>query len=274
MSFWITGAAMSNQVAAATPTPLAVYTYHDRAPYFSRVHQQKLQQISTLEQIAREQGMYQTLIGLINRQQQDYLLELKYIPRKRLNSLLESGDWQGAVIGANPQWFSDIGKRRYLWSRAIVHDRDVFVVRNNSTIKYQKPEDMMGRKLAMPRGFYYAGITELVRQGHITTVETSNALQDLRLLLSGRVEVAIMSPLTLAFFERHFFRPDSFRRLPLPQAEFARHLFFSPMSMAEYEQLQPVIDEVISGRDWHYYLLELGCQVPSSARKTPLTPSC
>ncbi|MAZ88085.1 MAG: hypothetical protein CL693_10600 [Cellvibrionaceae bacterium] len=205
----------------SNPTPFTVYTYHDKPPYFShyRYLRKSVKQATEIEQIDTAEGLYPAFIELLNQSQQHWSLSLKHLPRKRLQLRLDQNRLDGAVIGVNPLWFSDKSQIKYLWSAGFINDRDVIAVKGSSDIKYTTLEDLHGLKFAVPRGWYFAGISEKIDQDLIQSFETSSDIQNLKLIAQGRVDATVISLPTLLYFQSRMLSPGALSACVNPTAD-------------------------------------------------------
>jgi len=219
------------------------YTYHKKPPY-TFVGQTK--QSHTLEQ----KGLYQAYVDYLNTRQDGLQIKLKFIPRLRLESQLRSGELDGAIIGVNPLWFNDKGEVDYLWSAAFMQDQDVIVVRAGGAFPYAKPVDLVGRLLALPRGGYFWGVSELKAAGKIQVFETNTERQNLEMLALGRVHATIMSMLSARYFFNHDLKHSKFEILDTPHDTFARRVLFPQYLKARYQRLAAIIKESINDSLW------------------------
>ncbi|MGH1373445.1 MAG: hypothetical protein ACRBBW_15500 [Cellvibrionaceae bacterium] len=248
-------------IIAQPPKPLAVnvYTYHDTPPYFSEPLNYDAQPKADNLSFA-QQGFYPEFIRLLNNSQNRYRLTLKHQPRKRLQLQLQQNALNGPVIGVNPIWFQDKKRTQYLWSTAFMNDRDVFVLSSGSTLSHQNLEDFIGITFALPRGYYFKGITELARQGDISLIETSSDLQNLKLVQYGRAQVTIISKPTVTYFKRTLFQNYSFRELERPHDRFTRHWMFPLSQKTLFNELSAEIYKTSQSKHWQDYLSSLDAE--------------
>jgi len=219
------------------------YTYHKKPPY---TFVGQTQQSHTLEQ----KGLYQAYVDYLNVHLDGLQIKLKFIPRLRLESQLRSGELDGAIIGVNPLWFNDKDEVDYLWSAAFMQDQDVIVVRAGGAFPYGKPVDLVGRLLALPRGGYFWGVSELIAAGKIQVFETNTERQNLEMLALGRVHGTIMSILSAHYFFNHELKHSKFEILNTPHDTFARRVLFPQYLKARYQQLAAIIKESLNDPLW------------------------
>ena len=151
-----------------------IFTYDKRPPYV--IEDDNSRNI-------QQQGIYIDFVNYLNAQQNDFDFELHFLPRVRLDGLLKSNNLDGIVIGVNPTWFSDTKREKYLWTSAIMNDKNVLLV--NDKLKYNsyiKNEQFIGNRIAITRGTYHKGMSELIEQGKIDVFLTNNEMQSLAMM--------------------------------------------------------------------------------------------
>lgn len=181
---WLLFIVVSLIAGEAMGAKLVLYTYDDKPPYY--LHDETSGE-------PRTSGLYVDLARLLNSHQQEVEFQVTFLPRRRLQRSLENETLDGAVIGVNPQWFNDVQRTRYLWSVPFMRDKEVFVVRKGAEFAYRSPSDLVGKTLALPRGYYFWGISEMVADGKISAQETVGDVNSVRMLLSNRVNATILS---------------------------------------------------------------------------------
>lgn len=225
--------------ARAAPPELVLYTYHDKPPYNLRANDDRV-----------TAGIYADLAAFLNEHQQAYHVNIEFMPRKRLEQALAAGKLEGGIVGVHPLWFGDAERTKYLWTRPFMHDTDVVVVRVGADLAYKKPADLIGRTVALPRGLYFFGITELGREGKIKIEETSSDLQNLKMVQAGRADATVTSASTL----RYLTQSDEslargVRALPVPHDRFERFILLPP-GQPSSQAVQAAVDRVLAEPRW------------------------
>jgi len=197
-------------------------------------------------------------VDYLNSLQKEIEIQIEFRPRKRLENDLVKGRLKGAIIGVNPLWFKDKNKNKYLWSSPIMLDQDLIAVRNGSLFPYAPPEDLEGRRMALPRGQYFKGVTERQHKGKISVFETDSDIQNLEMILKGRVEATIISSLALIYFSERHFETDSFQTLKIPHDQFERMILFPKEHKDAYSKLEKLIKQSLSDPRWITHLKQYG----------------
>lgn len=204
----ITGLLVCSAARAADKQELLVYSYHKMPPYLIHVDKQE--------------GLYFELLSLLNQHQSDYHFSLLYVPRKRLNLMLETNTLNGVVIGVNPVWFGDRKKQKYIWSTPFMSDRDDYVSHVNKPFEYEKESSLYNKQIGGIHGFKYPNIDRLAKQGLLTRVNTDTETQLVAMVIKQRVDVAIVSELTTNYLATIYKWQNQLATSNEPQYQFER----------------------------------------------------
>jgi len=198
------------EVYAQDKSVVSVYAYHLKPPLI----------IDPLQ----ESGLYYDYSRLLS-ELSDVEFFTLFIPRKRLNRLLDDGQFDGIVLGANPLWFKDKEKTKYLWSAPIIDDRDEFISSKEVQFEYQDEKSLLRRSLAGVRGFYYAKVEKAKAYGEVNRFNTIGEKEVLDMVVKGRAEIGIISRSTLNYMRS--VKPidyDSLYLSAIPHEEYSRYV--------------------------------------------------
>ena len=219
---------------------LILYTYHDKPPYYFHADGSGKNVL----------GIYTDLATYLNARQGQYSVRVQLLPRLRLQASLEQGLMDGGVIGGHPPWFQDKEQTRYLWTAPFMLDMDVVVVQRDRPFAYKHPEDLTGKRLSLPRGLYFWGVTELIGQGRIDADETSSDIQNLQKVALERADATITSILTYKHLMKHLFCEDELIYLQLPHDRFDRRIFFPKGREDYYQVINPLLQDILECDVW------------------------
>lgn len=222
---------MSTSSMAEQNKTINVYTYHDKPPYV--IYDSDITHINA--------GIYLELIQQLNQESDSQQFQLIYMPRVRLELLLQDKKLDGIIIGVNPLWFGDKEKQRYLWSEPFMVDKDIFLVNTGRNLNITQNSDLSGLTIALERGTYYKGITELINNNKITLAATNSSEQNLNMLAYNRADITIISQLTANYFFNNGYQKSLFKILNQPHDIFQRFILI-PQSMGH---LTAPIDKAI-----------------------------
>lgn len=227
------------RAAAAQEVP--VYDYHLKPPF--------------LLDTDATRGLDADLVAYLNRKGGPFRFVLHYVPRNRLNRMIEHKLLDGLVVGVNPVWFGDRDEQRYFWSPSYLTDEDIVVSRKAQPVEYRKPESLLGLRVGLPAGFYYAGISELAAAGKLVREDGRNEETNLRKLAAGRLDVTIVSRSTYTYLLARYpeWREELFVAAH-PEDRFERR-FLIPRSMGRvHAHLQKVLMDVGRDPEWQRIL--------------------
>jgi len=216
--------------------PVKVYGYHLKPPFIidSRT----------------KRGLYYDFSRYINNRLGKTYLETEYMPRKRLESRLQRADFEALIIGVNPIWFRDAKEEKYLWTAAIMRDRDDVISSARIRFEYTGPESLIGKTIGLSLGYYYYGVDELVALGKIERQDTQSELQNLDKLQRGRIDVAIISRSTFDYYNRYHSNRDEFYLSQKPHDEFDRRILIPKNLEIVFQTINPLIMQMQDDPKW------------------------
>jgi polar amino acid transport system substrate-binding protein len=219
------------------------YTYHNKPPYF-------FGSIPAGREKHATKGVYRAFVAYLNTQLKDMEVELEFSPRIRLEGSLTDGQLNGAIIGVNPLWFKDKERTRYLWSHALMNDKDVIVVRAGDNFPYKHPRDLEGKSLALPRGLYFWGVTERIKQGKILVFETNSEIQNLGMVEFGRADGTIISILSAEFLFKQRITQGLLEVLEAPHDQFERMILFPISQKRQFKIINKHMEKALQDDSW------------------------
>ncbi|NKC18368.1 transporter substrate-binding domain-containing protein [Pseudoalteromonas sp. S4498] len=211
----------------ATETQI-LYIYHDKPPYVIDLESQK--------------GLYFDLAKLINAVQKDVRVEVRFVPRKRLDKQLERQTFQGFILGVNPAWFDDRKKQKYLWSSPLMYDTDEFVSHIDQPFEYYHPSSLYGNQVGAIAGYYYRHLDQGMEQSNIQRVNVNSEEALLEIVLKKRVSIAIVSRSTTEYLIAKNGWKRVFHFSQNPHETYFRAILAPKSSVSDFEALQLVLD--------------------------------
>mgnify|MGYP000123480418 CR=1 FL=1 len=120
-------------------------------------------------------------------------------------------------------------KRTFDYSTALFYDEVIIVTRKGQEFPYQQPTDLAGKKVATCYTCVYGEAFQKASKQFTMTYDRDR-LQRLRLLKSGRIDVALFSPgyssLQLTLDQAPDLTAEDFSVLPVPLVRDSNHLAF------------------------------------------------
>ncbi|UCX04601.1 hypothetical protein [Shewanella glacialimarina] len=219
-----------------TRQDISLYTYHYMPPYV----------IDSKNEI----GLLYDVAHFFNQQQQDYHFSVSYIPRKRLNHLLETQKFDGMVIGVNPFWFKDKDKTIYLWSEPLMRDQDDIISHLINPVEFDSKQALYGKVVGGILGFRYHTIDKLVADGLMTRVDTANESQLINMLIKKRFDFAIVSRATSLYYQSLLEQNQQLYFSSKPHDKYTRHILAPKALSTQFKAINPLIVLLNNNPDW------------------------
>ena len=217
-----------------------VYVYHLKPPYILNIE--------------NETGLYYDFSRYLSHQSKEYEFYTIYLPRKRVDVYLKRNMLDGILLGVNPTWFQDQARQKYLWSTPVFYDQDEIVSLTSKPFEYLGPESLIDKSLGGVLGFYYFGIDSLVSQGKITRKDAHSEMSLLKMVLSKRVDVGIVSRSTFLYLSIKENWEDKFYLSLKPHDIFTRHILVPHKNKPIYDHITPLIRNIKDDPDWQRVL--------------------
>lgn len=180
-----------------------------------------------------------------------------YMPRKRVQANLTLGQ-AGVLAWVNPSWLDDIGQQRYLWTEGLVWGSNRVVSRIEQPVSYQGPASLEGKVLGAILGHYLVGLEPLVADGRLIRTDAVGAEANLKRLLSGRVDVALIPDADLSYLLDKLGVRDRVFVAELPHQAYARHFLFSRDLAPVYEYMVGQLPALYADPHWQRLLAGFG----------------
>jgi len=213
-----------------------VYVYHLKPPFI----------VSNTNRL----GLYFDFSAYLNSKSDKYHFETVFVPRKRIETMLDTEKLDGILLGVNPVWFKDKAETKYLWTTSVYHDQDEFVSLAESPVEYTGAESFAGKILGGIRGFYYFGIDEEVSKGEITRYDTIGEYELLQMVMLKRVDVGIVSRSTLAYLTKAKGWQGKFYLSKQPHDKYERRVLVPHYKKAIYDEIRPIISGLPNDPFW------------------------
>ena len=180
-----------------------------------------------------------------------YLFEARQMPRLRLNRIVAQADWQGVVAWANPLWFADPERQRFLWSSALMSDRNVLVSRQVDHVLFPVQEPAQPLRLGGISGHFYADLQPFIQRGLLLREDAQNDLSNVLKLQHGRVDIVVVQASSLAYLRSQMADFDQWASIsPTLQPSYQRYLFTSTANPQLMAFLQQALLQLAQAPEW------------------------
>lgn len=216
--------AVSSVATTVWAETVNLYTYHLSPPFVS----------------GKGEGLTYDLAGyLTEKSGGKYQFEVKELPRKRLNAVIESDD-AGVVPWVMPAWFGDKDQTKHLWTEGFFPDGNALLSPASAPIEFDGDvESLHGLTMGGARGHTYQDIDAAVEAGKIKRQDAEGIEPNLKKLAAGRVDFVSAA--------------DSASRYLVAQMGFGDKIHFSGTPHTEYNrrflvmQALPEVQSFLSG---------------------------
>ena len=206
-----------------------IFFYHDKPPLVID------KQLAT--------GQYFDVVSCLNNQSSEYSFNAAYVPKPRIEQMIKTSGLEALVLGVHPNWFKDKHKEKYLWSNVILTDQDEFVSLTTSPFHYNDDSSFNGKVVGGVRGFFYKGINTAVKQKTLTRVDTINEKALLYMLLTKRIDFAIVSRSALIHYNKDKEFTNKFHLSTVPHESFTRHIMLTLQQTKLLNHVNTLIDK-------------------------------
>lgn len=205
--------------------------------------------------LADGSGAYPDMVDYLNRQRLGELrFKLVYLPRKRLQLKVESGQLDGIVIGMMPHWFDDVAQKKYLWTAPFAVDRYVVALPPGSRYAPGGVGALAGRTVGMVLGYSYPDLAEWMEQQRVVRVDALSDEHNLEKLRLGRLDSVALAESVLRYYRKQH-PADQFIIYPLPSRQTERR-FLVPRRLAPvYDKIAPVLRKAKDDPEWQRSML-------------------
>ena len=180
-----------------------------------------------------------------------YLFEARQMPRLRLNRIVARADWSGVVAWANPLWFADPERQRFLWSSALMSDRNVLVSRQVDRLQFPVQGPARPLRLGGINGHFYADLEPLIQRGQLLREDAQNDLSNVLKLQYERVDMVVLQASSLAYLRTQVGDFDQWASVsPTLQPSYQRYLFTSTANPQLMVFLQQALVQLAQAPEW------------------------
>lgn len=196
-------------------------------------------------------GLYTDMLSYLNKENSAYRFQLQYLPRRRLDTLVKSGNLDGIVIGVNPVWFDDKSEKKFLWTTPVMGDIDDVISTKKHPVEYAGPESLEGMRIGLVLGYYYFGVNELISEGKIQRDDASSEEHNFKKLLAGRIDAAIISRSSYDYEMKHYPEMQGlFHISKKPHDVFDRRIMV-PLNMVKiHAQINTILKDAADDPNW------------------------
>ncbi|MDM5181066.1 transporter substrate-binding domain-containing protein [Massilia sp. DJPM01] len=182
-----------------------------------------------------------------------YHFESVYIPRRRLDVLLQKGTVNMVVAWVHPRFFDDPGRTRYRWTAALMDDESLVVSSRAAPLEYDGPGSLRGKRFGAPSGHHFPDLEPFIAAGDITRVDVPQIKNALQMIVSNRrLDFTIVDRSTLDALRNDPFMDSTLLHVASrPRTASYERSMLVPLDKPElYRFLQGALEALRSDRRW------------------------
>lgn len=187
----------------------------------------------------------------------DYRFNVVYLPRPRLNATMNAVK-KGVVLWPTPSWFGDTEQKKYLWTNAIFDDRNEVISNTKIALEYRSPFSLQNYVFGGVFGHKYSGVEELCNNEIIICERANKEVQNIRKLVSGRIDITIMASTAARYIEKKNNLTGKLHFSNKPHSQYSRRILLYPGMEPLQQQLNSVIDQMNTDPEWKLILAKYG----------------
>ncbi|MDD0841339.1 substrate-binding periplasmic protein [Pseudomonas sp. Gutcm_11s] len=247
--------------AQASPEPVQAFNTYETAPFL----------------IDARRGLVPEMVGQLNQLLADqYHIELRNLPRARLlqQYLHQPARFEGLVMLLSPSFVDDAEQQTYLWSKPLLDDYNVLVLRAAQAPAQLDNDWLQGRRLLAVRGQRLPLLDELVASGQVSREDFNSELQTLQMVAAGRGDFTHMNHLMYRHLVRKTGLGERLIGIPVPGvAHFQRRILVGRGAAELLAPLNAAIDALHCQPEWHRTATRYGFTALPCAQPDALTPA-
>ncbi|OHD18017.1 MAG: hypothetical protein A2086_15790 [Spirochaetes bacterium GWD1_27_9] len=166
-----------------------------------------------------KEGIVVDLLNEFQKEYKNYKITIIGLPKKREQISL---DYNKADLSYNSPLFTGDRAKNFIWSEPFVKSKDCVVMLKDNQFKFEKPEDLFGKKVGKIRGFGYGEFDNLFEEKKIIGYDVTDSIQLIAMLKKHRID---------CFFGNTYVTPYEIKL----NNEDMKDFYFSDKSLYEFE---------------------------------------
>ena len=222
-------------VLPANAETVSIYTYHNHPPFI----------------VGTEKGLTYDFVDFLNRKANgNPAFQVVVVPRARLDKIVATPSFNGAVAWVNPAWFKDKDRIHYLWSDRVLDDANVILSNVSDKIDYKTPLSLKGKRFGGVLGHSYAGIDELVAAGVLKREDANTERSNVLKLAAERIDATLLPRSTAHYLLHELGLTQKIYIAPNVHSSFSRHVLISKNNPALHRFVNEAVGEMTRNDAW------------------------
>jgi polar amino acid transport system substrate-binding protein len=198
-----------------------------------------------------------------------YEFVAEYIPRKRVDMIIEKGQRQLVVAWVSPRFFGDSDMTRYFWTHPLLEDESLIISPSHAPLRYTGPDSLVGKRFSASFGHKYADIDPLVEAGKVKRYDAPNLPEaTLKLIARRGVDFGIIDRSTLVSMANdRFLKLDQLYIATTPRIpRYTRHILIPKKNPELADFVKKATEHLNKDASWRAVLRKAGvfCPHPGS----------
>ncbi|MDE1460346.1 substrate-binding periplasmic protein [Spartinivicinus poritis] len=218
---------------------VTAYTYYDFQPFVIDTKQQT--------------GLIYDFASLLSKLSHGkYHFSVRYIPRKRLDKHLMTGNYE-IVIFAYPLWFGDGEKIKYLWSDPIIPDENAIISHKSKPFEFESMESFRGVSIIGILGHRFFSDKDYKYYDINVIAEAPNWPAAIKMVNSNRADIGIMSMASTKYLLKEMNVPNIYLSKKPPYT-FGHCIFTNPQLKKLHQFILDVTKNIKENNEWNKIL--------------------
>ena len=227
--------------SASIAQTINVYSYHLDPPFHLEASSTDL----TVEFISR-----------LNQVESEHKFKLIVINRPELNrKLIDQEPY--LILWANPIWFKSKDKN-VMATNNIFWDADIWVSHQSNPVSYNVPSDLIGRHIGGRYGYFYQGVTQLIKSKKIKATFQRSDMENAKVLLEKKIDAFVMSRSSYLYWKAINQDTSKYSVSISPHDAYQRHVLVSQHNQFLLPMLNKFISELKLDESWNNKMKLLG----------------
>lgn len=196
------------------------------------------------------QGLTYDLAELLSAQSNgQYLFKVIELPRKRLER--EAYRSETVIVPwVNPNWFPPNWKSNFLWTMPFIKGANAMISQRTRPFDYKSVESLRNHTVIGVEGRMYKDVDDFIKQGNAARVDAVSNEAAMRMILSGRGDVAIIPRAVVQYYlTLPEYSADDFHFSTTDHSSFNRHFLVSPARSDIWAYLDSFIKSAATDAD-------------------------
>lgn len=195
-------------------------------------------------------GLYPDLITHLNKHSGSLQYELRYLPRRRLQVMLEDGSLDGIVMGMMPEWLNDRDQTRYKWTAPFSTDRFALVSLATRPVDPSRAAILTRGTIGVTTGYVYPGLERWFSGLRLTRSDGASDEKNIEKLFLGRLDCVLVAESMARYYVRNHYQGKQLRIFVMPGDPTERRFLVQHRDARLFEPLSATVRKLRDDPAW------------------------